>query len=115
MKSNEESEQKPQQERRRKFVPLNDSIAEPNEGYAERRAQLSPLIVGIYKKLSPNEREVLSLLQQNMNEKEIAKALGISRRSVQVYRGRIKEKVRKLVVQEVDLGVEVRDDGNLRF
>lgn len=107
--------------KRRKVVQMADIERLPveSDAYAERREQLAPLIAALYKKLSPKEREVLALMQQKLAEERVATVLGVSRREVRTYRGRIQQKVKKLVANLTrnggdSVGVLVVDDA-LRF
>lgn len=86
---------------------------EDDGSYAERREQLAPLIVGLYKDLSAKERQVLSLMQQDLSEADIMKKLRLSRWAVRTYRARIQAKVKKLLKD--DTGILLKQDGKIRF
>lgn len=95
-------------------------VAEEGAEYAAYREQLAPLVTEIYRKLSPREREVLALLQQGAVEEQIAKTLNISRRAVRAFRGRMQEKVRKLVANGIggkglQGGLLLLEEGKFRF
>lgn len=46
------------------------------------------------KGLSPRQRQVAWLLAQGYTEREIASKLGVTRRTVRVYKDRIKQRLR---------------------
>ncbi len=86
---------------------------EDDGSYAERRAQLGPLVVGLYKSLSAKERQILGLMQTDLTDTEIADKLKLSRWAVRTYQARIQAKVKKLLKD--DTGVLITKDGKIRF
>jgi two-component system response regulator FixJ len=60
-------------------------------------------------RLTPREREVLDLLADGLQHREIAERLGISPRTVEVYKARMMEKLQCRTLAEIlRLGGEAR-------
>lgn len=59
--------------------------------------------------LTPREREVMSLLVDGRQSKEIAHELGISRRTVDIHRGRLMRKMRaRSIVDLIRMAIAAR-------
>jgi len=70
---------------------INSALARDAEGQA-RKEQRS-MLEGRLARLTPREREVLELVVQGRHNREIAAKLGISPRTVEVYKARIMDKL----------------------
>ncbi len=73
----------------------------------QRRLQRSDALAHRFERLAPREREVLDCILAGMLNKQIASHLGISIKTVEVYRSRVMEKLEaKSLVELVKLAIE---------
>ncbi len=85
------------------------------DGQNRDAARRQKSLQGHLAKLTEREREVMGLLVQGLVNKDIARRLGISSRTVEVHRQRVLEKCSvKSVTQLVRLLTQVPDDKRLR-
>jgi FixJ family two-component response regulator len=67
------------------------ALARDRAGLAERRELES--LIGRHRLLTPREREVFALVVQGMLNKQVARRLGASEKTIKAHRGRVMEKM----------------------
>lgn len=83
-------------------------IGEERHRAEAQRAQTTARLSG----LTPRERDVLALLAEGLQHREIAERLTISPRTVEVYKARMMEKLQcRTLAEVVRLGAEARAEG----
>jgi FixJ family two-component response regulator len=88
---------------------LRNAIRIDAERYRARRKQVETMTrLG---RLTPRERDVLNLLADGLQHREIAERLGISPRTVEVYKARMMEKLQcRTLAEVIRIGSEGRTD-----
>lgn len=73
------------------LVRIQEAVDKDKKARAASNSKLS--LLERYKTLTPREQEVMTLLVKNNSNKEAARALGISNRTVDVHRAHLMEKM----------------------
>jgi len=71
---------------------VGNALARDRAGFEERREL--EVLIGRHRLLTPREREVFDLVVQGLLNKQVARQLGASEKTIKAHRGRVMEKMR---------------------